>query len=61
MTVQDQILAMILESPGVSRTSLLSAFGLTDYRLNRVFRHMERGEDWLSVFIPTSREGTRNE
>jgi DnaJ-domain-containing protein 1 len=43
MTIQEQILRMILEKPG-TRTELLSTmFDLSDYRLGRVFRHIERG------------------
>ena len=33
---------MVLEVPGISRRSLREQFGLSDYRLNRVFRHLER-------------------
>jgi hypothetical protein len=42
MTVQKAILRLILEHPGTSRETLCRLFELTDYRLSRVFRHIER-------------------
>jgi hypothetical protein len=37
-----QIMKVILDNPGPSRESLRAAFGLNDYRLSKVLRHIER-------------------
>lgn len=42
MTLKEELLSMVREQPGISRSSLCNVFGLTDYRLNRVFRQIER-------------------
>jgi hypothetical protein len=42
VTVEESILRMILEQPGAQREVLCRLFDLNDYRLNRVFRHIER-------------------
>lgn len=40
--LKHQILNVILENPGRSRESLRVAFGLNDYRLSKVLRHIEQ-------------------
>lgn len=42
MSLKKQVLTCVVEQPGISRKRLLDLFDLTDYRLNRVFRHLER-------------------
>lgn len=42
MNVREEILKLIQEQPGTPREMLCRLFDLTDYRLNRVFRHIER-------------------
>ncbi|MBI4963062.1 MAG: DnaJ domain-containing protein [Desulfomonile tiedjei] len=42
MTLQQQILRIILERPGTRSEAFSRLFDLTAYRLNRVFRHIER-------------------
>jgi DnaJ-domain-containing protein 1 len=41
MEMHDQILKLIVDHPGASTESLCRAFHLTEYRLKRVFRHIE--------------------
>lgn len=40
--MKNQVLAIVLEEPGISRQNLRETFGLSNYRLNRVFRELER-------------------
>jgi DnaJ-domain-containing protein 1 len=42
MDVPKAILELILDQPGTPRETLCRLFDLTDYRLSRVFRHIER-------------------
>jgi len=42
MSLEEQVLICVIEQPGVSRRRLCDMFDLSDYRLNRVFRHLER-------------------
>jgi len=42
ITVQQRILRMILEQPGTSTEVFSRLFDLTEYRLGRLFRHIER-------------------
>jgi len=42
MTLNERVLQIILDSPGTSRLALLERFALSDYRLTRVFRHIQR-------------------
>jgi DnaJ-domain-containing protein 1 len=42
MTLQQQILKMILEKPGTPVKVFSRLFDLTDYRLSRMFRHIQR-------------------
>ncbi len=42
MTLKEKVLTFVIEQPGVSRKHLRDRFDLSDYRLNRVFRHLER-------------------
>lgn len=42
MTLNERILRIIVEKPGTQKDSLIRTFGLSDYRLNRIFRHIER-------------------
>jgi len=42
MDLQQSVLAIIIDQPGTSRQTLSRMFDLSDYRLNRVFRHIER-------------------
>jgi hypothetical protein len=43
MNLNDQILEFILNEPGASIERLCGVFNLTEYRLKRVFRHIEDG------------------
>jgi DnaJ-domain-containing protein 1 len=45
MTLQQEILRMILEHPGTPTGVFSGLFDLTEYRLSRVFRHIERDLD----------------
>ncbi len=42
MPLKEQVLACVIEQPGISIRRLRDMFDLSDYRLNRVFRHLER-------------------
>jgi DnaJ-domain-containing protein 1 len=42
MKLDRTVLDIILDRPGTSRQALCRMFDLSDYRLNRVFRHIER-------------------
>jgi hypothetical protein len=42
MNLDRSVLAIIMDQPGTSRQALCRMFDLSDYRLNRVFRHIER-------------------
>ena len=42
MNLNEQVLEIILKNPGTSKKILAERFGLSLYRLNRLFRHIER-------------------
>lgn len=42
MTIEESILKLIIDQPGTQRELLCRLFQLSNYRLNRVFRHIER-------------------
>jgi hypothetical protein len=41
MSIEEEVLQFLMDSPGTARAELLRVFGLSDYRLNRVFRHLK--------------------
>lgn len=45
MNLDQRILQVIIERPGTRRDALTRMFELSDYRLNRIFRHIERELD----------------
>jgi hypothetical protein len=42
MNLQERVFKTILEQPGTSKKRIARLFGLSSYRLHRVFRHIER-------------------
>jgi len=42
MTLQDRVLNIIRQKPGTAKSELSLMFGLSDYRLNRVLRQLQR-------------------
>lgn len=49
MDVEETILGLIRERPGIAKDVLAKAFCLSDYRLNRVFRHINRNLNLRSI------------
>ncbi len=47
--VLDEIFGRIINSPGISRSDLMSEFGFSNYRLSRVLRKISRGAESLVV------------
>ncbi len=49
MDIEDRILGLILAQPGIPKDVLAKASCLSDYRLNRVFRHINRNLNRCSI------------
>jgi hypothetical protein len=43
MNLNEQVLQKLLENPGTPKSIIAEMFGLSHYRLHRIFRHIERG------------------